>query len=98
MRARTAGGSFGRMNDLPISRVMTRPLVTIRPGETVVTATALMEREDIHHLLVLQDGRMVGILSSADLLKLALMAPTPAETLDIRVRELMQSRVAVLRD
>lgn len=77
---------------------MTRPLVTIGPGETLVTATSLMETRDVHHLLVLEGDRMVGILSSADLLKLALMAPTPAEALDIRVREVMQSRVAVLRD
>jgi len=77
---------------------MTRPLVTIGPHATVVAATSLMESHDVHHLLVVDGGRMLGILSSADLLKLALMAPTPAETLDIRVRELMQSRVAVLRD
>jgi CBS domain-containing protein len=86
------------MKDLPITRLMTRPLVTIGPGETLVTATSLMETRDVHHLLVLEGDRMVGILSSADLLKLALMAPTPAEALDIRVREVMQSRVAVLRD
>jgi len=86
------------MKDLPISRFMTRPLVTIGPGDTLVAATAVMEERDVHHLLVVEGERMVGILSSADLLKLALMAPTPAETLDIRVREVMQSRVAVLRD
>jgi len=77
---------------------MTAPPVTIAPDETLVTATALMERTGVHHLLVVDGSRMAGILSSADLLKLALMAPTPAETLDIRVREVMQSRVAVLRD
>lgn len=86
------------MQDLPISRFMSRPLVTIGPGETLVTATALMEERGVHHLLVVENDRMLGILSSSDLLKLALMAPTPAETLDIRVREIMQSRVAVLRD
>ena len=86
------------MQDQPISRFMTRPLVTIGPSDTLVTATAVMEERGVHHLLVVEGQRMVGILSSADLLKLALMAPTPAETLDIRVREIMQSRVAVLRD
>ena len=86
------------MQDQPISRFMTRPLVTIGPSDTLVTATAVMEERGVHHLLVVEGERMVGILSSADLLKLALMAPTPAETLDIRVREIMQSRVAVLRD
>lgn len=86
------------MKDMPISRFMTRPLETIGPDETIVAATAMMDRRNVHHLLVVDDGRMVGMLSSADLLKLALMAPSPADTLDIRVRELMQSRVAVLRE
>jgi CBS domain-containing protein len=86
------------MQDLPISRFMTRELITISPAETLVVATALMEERGVHHLLVVDGDRMAGILSSADLLKLTLLAPTPADTLDIRVREIMQPRVAVLRD
>jgi len=77
---------------------MTALLVTIEPGATLVAATRLMEENHVHHLLVVGGGRMAGILSSADLLKLALMAPTPEDAPDIRVRELMQSRVAVLRE
>jgi CBS domain-containing protein len=64
----------GRMNNLCISQVMTRGPVTIAPDQTVYDATALMERHDVHHLLVVEHDRMVGILSSADLLKLALLA------------------------
>jgi CBS domain-containing protein len=86
------------MRDLPISRFMTAPLVTIGPGETLQKATALMEEHEVHHLLVVADGRMAGILSSADLLKLALLAASPADALDVRVRDVMQSRVAVLRE
>lgn len=86
------------MKDLPISRFMASPLTTIAPGDTVLAATALMERRGVHHLLVMDGERMAGILSSADLLKIALLAPTPADALDLRVRDVMQSRVAVLRE
>src|SRR5690348_16090101 len=86
------------MKDLPISRFMTAPLVSIAPDATVPAATALMETRGVHHLLVVENGRMAGILSSADFLKLALLAPDPADAIGLRVRDIMQSRVAVLRE
>jgi CBS domain-containing protein len=92
------------MKDLPLSRVMTRPLVTVAPDASLDTARALMEQRRVHHLLVIEGDRMVGILSSADLLKVALLQPEARErepasgqSFDIRVRDLMESHVAVLR-
>jgi CBS domain-containing protein len=85
---------------------MSRPLFTVSPDDTVATAQALLEREQVHHLLVVEHDRMVGILSSADLLKLALLLqPQPGQSLDgtaeslgVKVREVMQSKVAVVRE
>jgi signal-transduction protein with cAMP-binding, CBS, and nucleotidyltransferase domain len=60
-----------------------------------------MEKHGLHHLLVVEHGRMAGILSSADLLKLALLLPeneTLPSALTIRVRDVMQPRVAVVRE
>jgi acetoin utilization protein AcuB len=93
------------MKDLPLSRVMTRPLVTVAPDASLDAAKTLMEQHRVHHLLVVEGGRMVGILSTADLLKVALLQPAaragePAsgQSFDIRVRDLMESHVAVLRE
>lgn len=83
---------------------MTSPVVTVTPDEPLSTAMALMERLGVHHLLVVEVGRMAGILSSADLLKLALLRrveealAVTSESLDLRVRDVMQSRVAVVRE
>ena len=65
-----------------------------------------MEQRDVHHLLVMDQNRMAGILSSADLLKLALLRRPGSgaddlsadEALGITVRELMQTQVAVVRE
>lgn len=94
------------MRDHPISRIMSTPLTTIAPDATIAAATALLESRDVHHLVVLEHGRLAGILSSSDLLKLALLlrpganesAARAADPLDLRVRDLMQSRVAVVRE
>jgi acetoin utilization protein AcuB len=94
------------MKNLPISRLMNKPLVIVAPGDALSQARALMEQRDVHHLLVMDQGRMAGILSSADLLKLALLRrPGPGlgdlpaeEALGIRVRDLMQTHVAVVRE
>jgi CBS domain-containing protein len=94
------------MKNLPLTRIMTRPLVTVAPDATLDVATSLMEQRKVHHLVVVEGDRMVGILSSADLLKVVLVVPSnaghePAATglsLHFRVRDVMESRVAVLRE
>ena len=84
---------------------MAFPPMTVAPDEMLDAAIQLMEQKGVHHLLVVDAGRMVGILSSSDLLKLALLRQPAepasadcAESLGLRVRDVMQSRVAVLRD
>jgi CBS domain-containing protein len=85
---------------------MNTPLVVIAPDDTLASAMALMDKRNVHHLLVMDRDRMAGILSSADLLKLALLqrpdsgsADRPAhESLGIKVRDLMQTHVAVIRE
>lgn len=78
--------------------------MTVAPDDSLSTAMALMERLGVHHLLVIEGGRMAGILSSADFLKLALLrrpeegCTGTGESLGIHVRDVMQSRVAVVRE
>jgi CBS domain-containing protein len=94
------------MKNLPLTRIMTRPLVTVAPDATLDAATSLMEQRKVHHLVVVEGDRMVGILSSADLLKLVLVRPANLEhepaaaghALHFRVRDIMEARVAVLRE
>ena len=92
------------MKDMPVSKIMTSPLVTVAPHQPLSAALTLMKMHGVHHLLVIEQGHMAGILSSADLLKLALLqrpeeeSAATSESLGIRVRDVMQSRVAVVRE
>jgi len=104
---RGAAGPYAfRMKNLPISRIMARPLLTVAPDDALSEAKALLDLKSVHHLLVVERGRMVGILSSADLLKLALLMQPDAgpdssgasESLGLKVRDVMQTRVAVVRE
>ncbi len=48
--------------------IMSAPLVTIRAGAFVFEAVLEMTRREIHHLVVTDEGRPVGVVSSGDLL------------------------------
>jgi acetoin utilization protein AcuB len=60
---------------------MTRNPITIRPDTPVTEAQAMMKREKIHHLPVMdKDEKLVGIVSEKDLLY---ASPSPASTLSV---------------
>jgi CBS domain-containing protein len=54
---------------LSVSEVMTRPVVTCDPAESVGELMAEMTNRRIRHLPVVQDGRLCGIVSIGDLVK-----------------------------
>ena len=54
---------------IPVERLMTRDLITVTPQTGVTEAMALMTRRRIRHLPVLEDGRLVGLVSIGDLVK-----------------------------
>ena len=55
--------------DLPVSEVMTRPVVTCGPDDTVHTAMNEMTRRRVRHLPVVDAGRLCGIISIGDVVK-----------------------------
>ncbi len=61
------------MRNTFIDRVMTTDPVAIQPSDSVATARRHLEAGGIHHLPVVSDGRLVGMVSTADLLKLYLL-------------------------
>jgi CBS domain-containing protein len=52
----------------PASEIMSAPLVTIGPEAVAFEALLAMTRCEIHHLVVVDAGRLVGLLASDDLL------------------------------
>lgn len=54
----------------PISTVMTGDVFTLPPGATVYDAALAMLRRGIRHLLVVEAGKLVGVVSEKDLFSL----------------------------
>lgn len=88
---------------MKIAAVMTRHPVTVGLDETLGSARARLERAKIHHLLVVEGGQLVGVLSDRDLLRA--LSPTlgtlsesarDAATLDKKVHQVMSRHPVTL--
>jgi len=55
--------------DRSVGAVMTAPAVTVTPKDSALGALSLMTRRRIRHLPVIEEGRMVGLVSIGDLVK-----------------------------
>ena len=53
---------------VPVRKVMSRPLVTIEPGKTVRTAIGRMHKEDVKKLPVVSGFDLVGIVTMSDII------------------------------
>lgn len=58
-----------RLVDMRVAQVMERSVLTSTPDEDVLAALALLTRGRTRHLPVLEDGRLCGIVTLADLAK-----------------------------
>ena len=62
----------GKDGSAPVAEWMTRHPDTIEPGDTTDHAASLMIHGGFRHLPVVEDGKVVGIVSIRDLMKVAL--------------------------
>ena len=56
-------------HDIPVREIMSENVVTVPPDQTVEDCMALMTDRRIRHLPVVEEGRLVGLLSIVDLVK-----------------------------
>ncbi|MGE3541399.1 MAG: CBS domain-containing protein [Candidatus Tectimicrobiota bacterium] len=86
-----------------VAEWMSQPVISICPQDSLQEAAARMRQHRIRHLPVLQQGRLVGMLSERDVQS---ALPSPATTLSlgevrfyltrIRVADVMTRQVVVL--
>ncbi len=71
-KLRTAGPTWRRrpMNRISIKRVMSKDFITVAPDEDIRNAVDLMLKNNISALPVLDEGKIVGIITKTDLLKI----------------------------
>ena len=53
-----------------LSEVMSTPLITVSPDETIWEAAEIMKKNKIHKIPVQQDNKIIGILTSTDIVKI----------------------------
>lgn len=59
------------MNPLaPVSEIMTKNVITISPNDNLLNAKHIFGSHKMHHLPVVEEGHIVGILSKNDLLRI----------------------------
>ena len=61
----------GRPLFTEIKEVMSSPLVTIEPEETIWEASELMKEKSIHKLPVKENDEIVGIITTTDIVKIS---------------------------
>ena len=66
---RGLAGHGGGVAELSVSDLMTRDVRSCGPGDTIADIMAIMTTHRIRHLPVLEDGKLMGIVSIGDVVK-----------------------------
>src|ERR1700675_671262 len=66
---RVLGERGARVLDEPVSSVMTRKVVSCRQSDTVAGIMEMMTLGKFRHLPVVEDGKVVGLISIGDIVK-----------------------------
>lgn len=90
---------------MTVGKLMTRRVVTVHPEDTLEEVRTIFNKSGFHHVLVVESGRLVGVVSDRDLLKaLSPKVGTSLEgradrlTLEKRVHHVMSTRLRVLTE
>lgn len=76
-----------------IHSIMTKEVVTVKPDDSLNVVKELLFEKHFHHLPVTQNGKLVGIITSWDLIK---SDKRFEEYQEITVKDLMSKKVATL--
>lgn len=76
---------------------MTECPATVGPDDRLIDVRKLFATKGVHHVPVLADGKLVGMLSASDFLKLHLLARETASLADTQVRDIMRANPIVIQ-
>ncbi len=58
-----------KASEIKVNDIISKPLITIQPNSPIELAAALMAENKIRRLPVVKDGKLVGIITTADIIK-----------------------------
>lgn len=87
-----------------IDEIMTKKVVSVKVDDKLTHVKLLFDTHHFHHLLVVEEHKLVGILSDRDLLKAispkigsAAESPKDAASLNKRVHQIMSRNLVTLK-
>lgn len=93
-----AARGYARSHARWVGELMTVPVISVSPESDVAEVVALMESRRIKRVPVVQDGRLVGIISRSDLMRaLESLLPKP-DTRPVADAELRRRLLASVRE
>jgi len=54
---------------MPIEDIMTKRLIAVEPTDTIDRLKQIIDKTHVHHILVVKEGELLGIISDRDVLK-----------------------------
>lgn len=82
-----------KSSNIKVREIMSGPLVTIKASDDVLNAVRKMKKINIHRLPVMEEGKVVGLISLVD------VAKTSPEMLDIlEYRMKMKEETPAIKD
>ncbi len=88
---------------MPVADIMTRKLITVSPELSIGEIRPMFDQYQIHHLLVVEDGKLVGLISDRDVLRnISPFVNTTAEdekdsfTLTRKARQIMTTKLVTV--
>ena len=58
-----------KITKFTVKEVMTKNVITVTPSSTLIESAELMEKHNVNRLPVVSDGKLVGIVARADLIR-----------------------------
>ena len=58
---------FEKALNLPVSEIMSSPVLHVSPDESIIKTAEIMTSKNIHRLPIVDQGKVIGIISSTDL-------------------------------
>ncbi len=69
---RALSAHHGKTSELKVEELMSTKVITCGPNDEAAKAQAVMNQHRIRHLPVIEDGRLIGMISSRDVMETVL--------------------------